>query len=153
MLLLPHTVIGGTISALIPNPFIGLPLSLISHFLADLVPHWNPHISQEMKQYHHLLPQTKKLIIIDAFISLFVGLAIAFLFTSDFYRRIIIIGGCFLGVLPDFFESPYFFLGIKNRYLEMLMKFQKKLQFNWPLPWGLVPQSVITILCLWLLFK
>ena len=49
MLLLPHTIVGATIAAKIGSPWLALPLAFLSHFAADLLPHWNPQITQEME--------------------------------------------------------------------------------------------------------
>jgi hypothetical protein len=40
MLVTPHAVVGATIGALIPARRVALPAALTSHFLLDIVPHW-----------------------------------------------------------------------------------------------------------------
>ncbi|MBI2012734.1 hypothetical protein HYS90_02270, partial [Candidatus Curtissbacteria bacterium] len=36
-----HALIGASIAAKITNPYLGIPLAIISHFVADLIPHWD----------------------------------------------------------------------------------------------------------------
>ena len=36
-----HALIGASLAKLIPNPYIGYPLSLVSHVAADYFPHWD----------------------------------------------------------------------------------------------------------------
>ena len=40
MLLTPHAVTGATIGALVPYPALAIPLAIGSHYLLDMVPHW-----------------------------------------------------------------------------------------------------------------
>lgn len=42
-MLTPHALIGAAIYTFIPNPWIGLPLAFLSHFVADWIPHNHYH--------------------------------------------------------------------------------------------------------------
>ncbi len=36
-----HAIVGGALAAAFPNPVIGISLSLLSHPLLDMIPHWD----------------------------------------------------------------------------------------------------------------
>ncbi len=36
-----HALVAGAIAQSIPNPFVSVPLAFISHFLMDIIPHWD----------------------------------------------------------------------------------------------------------------
>ena len=40
MILTPHALSGAAIAITVPEPLVGLPLALGSHYLLDMVPHW-----------------------------------------------------------------------------------------------------------------
>ncbi|MFH0936810.1 MAG: hypothetical protein V1808_00775 [Candidatus Daviesbacteria bacterium] len=40
MLITPHAATGAAIAVLLPNPVISIPLAIASHFVLDMVPHW-----------------------------------------------------------------------------------------------------------------
>ena len=51
MIELPHAVVGAAIAAKVGNPALSLPLALASHFVLDLVPHWNPHLNRDTARF------------------------------------------------------------------------------------------------------
>src|SRR3990167_8457941 len=44
-----HALIGASIASKVVNPAVGIPLAIISHFLADLVPHWDAGTNHRQK--------------------------------------------------------------------------------------------------------
>lgn len=135
MLELAHALTGGIIAYKIGNPGLSLPLALASHFAIDLLPHWNPHISEEKKRLGFLSRKTTLLILADCLVGLTLGLFIAFKALPNIERMCIVIAGCFVGILPDLIEAPFFFLNQKSQFLKALVKFQSSIQFNvsfWP---------------------
>jgi len=91
MLLLPHTIVGATIAAKIGSPWLALPLAFLSHFAADLLPHWNPQITQEMETENHLRSGTRRFILVDTFISLIVGSIIATHFLPNVQKTMVVL--------------------------------------------------------------
>ena len=49
MLIAPHAVTGATIAVLFPNPAVALPLVVASHFVLDIIPHWQEVITNDYK--------------------------------------------------------------------------------------------------------
>lgn len=153
MIELPHTIIGATIAIKVGNPALSLPLALLSHFAFDLVPHWNPHIYREVNSHGQVSVRSKGVIVADSFSALAVGTLLAFRFYPDLNRVVTIFAACFLAVLPDLVEAPYFFLfNSTNKYLKAYIKFHRRFQANasfWP---GVISQAVVVIICLLIIF-
>lgn len=144
MLETPHVALGAAIAVAIPNPLISIPLAFLSHFVLDMTPHWNPHLNTETKKYGHLTKQTLFIIGVD----LAVALLLAFYLGN---RNLNIYTASFAAILPDVVEGPYFLWGWRNKYLDIWMKFQKSIQADANVFWGLLTQVATLIACyLWI---
>ena len=150
MLELPHTVIGATIASKIPNPLISLPLAFLSHFVLDLVPHWNPDLYTEAKN-NHISPRSKLIILGDVLLSLAFGFGVAYQALPNLRQAAVVILASFLAVVLDVVEGFYFFLGIRHPLLLDLIKFQHRHQKKVPLISGLLTQVVTILLSLYIL--
>lgn len=138
MLETPHVAVGMAIATTIPNPLISIPLALTSHFLLDMTPHWNPHLNTETKKYGHLTNRTLLIIGLD--------LACATLLTIYFGRGNNLFYLCALAsILPDLIEAPYFLIGTRNKFLKFWIKFQKSIQVDANLFWGLLTQILVLL--------
>ena len=153
MLELPHTAVGAIIATKIPNPLISLPLAFLSHFLLDFIPHWNPSLYTETKKIGWPTRKSNLIVLIDVILSLILGFSIAFHFCSNVRCTIIILLACFMAVLPDVIEGPYFYLNLKTKLLEKLIKFQHEHQANARLIPGLLTQVAILAICFYLILS
>lgn len=153
MLELPHTIVGATIATKIGNPLLSLPFAFLSNFLIDLLPHWNPHLYSEMNHDGKVSKKSTIICLIDSSLALVVGLFLAFRFWPNFAKVGIALLGCFLAVLPDVLEAPYFFLGSKNKYILKLISFQRKLQWSISPTPGILTQVVLILACFLILFR
>ncbi len=142
MLETPHVIVAAAIAYKIGNPALALPLALGSHFILEKVPHWNPHLNTEIRKYGKLTTLTMTIIYFDVFIAFISGLYLAFTVIPDTNRSLIILIACFLGVLPDLAEAPYFLWQKKNLALEKLLKFQKSIQSDATPLIGLFTQAI-----------
>lgn len=52
-------------------------------------------------------------------------------------------------ILPDVVEGPYFLFGWKNKFLDIWMKLQKRIQADANLFWGNITQIATLIICLY----
>ena len=145
MLELPHTLVGAAIATVIPDPRISLPLALLSHFVTDYVPHWNPHLNTELKAAGKISPRSKVIVMADAGLALMIGTYIAA--TSGNF--LVIMAACFLAVAPDVAEIPYYFLGMKIRWIEKLIAWQRTHQWNVSLFWGILCQLAVVVFALY----
>lgn len=148
MLEFSHSLAGAFIAYSIPNPVISLPAAFLSHFVLDLLPHWNPSLSDDKKRFGRVSAQTFIIILVDCFIGLILGLALAYRKLPNINQSLIVIMGSFLGILPDLMEMPYYFLNIDSPFIKKLKKFQSTHQFKvsfWP---GIITQILLAILLL-----
>jgi hypothetical protein len=153
MLETPHAVIGAAIATAIPNPFIAIPLAFLSHFALDMTPHWNPHISTELKKYGEITKRSKRIIYADCALAVITSAFIASRALPDTGSAMTIGLSSFAGILPDVIEAPYFFLHWKTKFLENWLKFQKSIQNDVGVFWGMSTQVVTVIAALWWIFQ
>lgn len=128
MLETPHVFVGAAIATKIPNPWIAIPLAFASHFILEMVPHWNPHLSSETKKYGQPTRQSTAMVIFDSTTALMCGSAIAYNALPDKIHAATILFACLASIMPDLIEAPYFFLKVRHKLIEKWIKFQKSLQ-------------------------
>lgn len=145
----PHALVGAAIATAIPNPLISLPLAFASHFVLDLVPHWNPHIHTEIEKHGKILPKTFIIILIDSVLALAAGFFVASRALPDTGHTITILFGSFFAVLPDLAEAPYYFFRVKNSFFVRLVEFEHKLQTNTTFIPGVLTQVAVAGAAIW----
>lgn len=151
MLETPHVILGAVIAKTIPNPLLAVPLSFASHFVLDMVPHWNPHLNTEIKKYGKLTNNTLFIIAFDLALSLittafFVSKALP----NQQYALNVLLCTTF-SILPDVVEGPYFLFGYKNKFLDIWMKFQKRIQVDANVYWGNLTQIILVAVSMYYL--
>lgn len=145
MLSIAHGATGALIASKIPNPFISIPLVLLSHYVEDSIPHWD--VGQGLTSWK----KSKK----SAFIQeLFFDFPLSILLVFIFFQ----IGrpfdwrpwlGWFVALLPDFLEFPYLFLDMRFFPITQLAKLHSKVhKSNKNKFWGLLPQFTIILIVL-----
>lgn len=134
-----HAIIGTVIAAKVGNPALAIPLAIISHFIADAIPHWD--VATHRKQ------KTKGNLIIEAFSDVILGLVLSFLILTLFFpttnltyafTMILVSQG------PDWLTAPYYFFGIKS--FKWAYKLQKFFDKDLDKPWGIITQIALLIL-------
>lgn len=153
MLELPHAVVGAVLAAKIGNPALAVPFAIASHFALDLVPHWNPHLNTELKQYGHLTHKTTFFIVLDVTAAIIATFFLASYFFPDTQMVTLIFLGALMGILPDLVEAPYFFFGIKIPYVDKLLVFQKSIQNDAHPIIGLLIQVLVLAAAFWWIFN
>ena len=145
MLETPHVALGAAIAVSIPNPLISIPLAFASHFILDMVPHWNPHINTEMKTYGKLTKPTLLIIGIDLVLAITLTIFVA---GTNPYIYL----AAFMSILPDVAEGPYFIFGFRSKYLDVILRFQRSIQAEANVFWGLITQVITIITSLYWIF-
>jgi len=145
MLETPHVFVGAAIATKIPNPFIAIPLAFASHFILEMVPHWNPHLNSETEKFGAPTRRSTVITSIDSTLALASGSFIAYQALPNWGHALTILAACFASVLPDVMEGPYFFLRMKNSFIKKWIAFQKSLQNDTTVFWGFLTQT-LTIL-------
>jgi hypothetical protein len=151
MLETPHVAVGAAIASKIPNPFLAIPLSFLSHFILDKVPHWNPHIITETKKFGRPTSKSTSIIIVDCVTALILGSAIAYHALPNTTMAISIMLCSFASILPDLVEFPYFYFKRRDKFYTVWSSFQKSIQNDTTPFWGLLIQFTTIILAiLWI---
>ncbi len=145
-------IVGAAIATKVVHPALAIPLAFGSHFILDILPHWNPHLNTETKKFGKPTKKSTILVIVDTLFSLGIGFFIASRSLPDINKAFIILLCCLTAALPDIIEGPYFFLNMRNKYIERWIAFQKSLQNNASAFWGLTTQIIIVAASLcWIL--
>ena len=152
MLETPHAVVGAAIAASVSNPIIGLPLAFASHFMLDKVPHWNPHLNTELKEYGKVSKNSSSIVFADTGLAFLLSLLIASTALPDTGRFIYIMLGAFAGILPDLVEAPYYFLKKNSDWIIRWIKFQKSIQVDTTLIPGMTTQIITVLAALFWVF-
>lgn len=142
MLETPHVFVGAAIATKIPDPLIAIPLAFLSHFVLEMVPHWNPHLNKETEKYGYPTKRSTVIVIADSSLALISGSLIAYSALPDTGQALTILFACLASVLPDLIEAPYFFLKIKNKLIQKWIVFQKSIQNDTSIIPGLVTQYI-----------
>lgn len=152
MLELPHTMVGAAIATKIPNPFISLPLALASHFLLDLVPHWNPSLYTETQKHGRPAKKSTRIIFFDASLSLIFGTLVALRQWPDLGHFLVIVAACFAAVAPDVIEAPYYFLKFRPSWMKAIIDWQRRYQGHASKIPGIFTQVAATLISLLVIF-
>lgn len=136
-----HALVGAAIAVKIANPVVALPLAFVSHFVFDMLPHWD--VMTEADKTNH------KAIFIKSSLDVIVGFGLVFLF---FGFSPMIFLGAFVSQLPDWLEVPSL-LGFKNKYFYWNYLFQHWIHDLWfnsrlKAPWGIITQLIVVVLFL-----
>jgi hypothetical protein len=111
MLSISHAVTGAFIAVKVSNPYLAVPLILLSHYLADAVPHWDAGTglsSGKKTRRDAIIHGTVDLILAGIFVLLYFPPSIPLSPVS--YLLSPVVWGSFIGLLPDFLEAPRNFL-------------------------------------------
>ena len=100
MMATTHAIVGATIAKAIPDPVVAAGLILTSHYLMDLVPHWDFGTDWKGRS----VAQTGMLAGIDTIAAFLVTFL---LFWSQLPALTIFLAIC-VANLPDWAEAPYF---------------------------------------------
>lgn len=130
-----HALIGASIAAKITNPVLGIPLVIISHFLADLVPHWDAGTNHKSKSLMRLR--------VEAAVDVLLGFGLSFLIFRNLVDPVYLFVMIIAAQLPDWLEAPSSMFGLKIPPFSWLDWLGHKIQSRLELPWGLVTQIVV----------
>ncbi len=152
MLLTPHTFVGTAIATSVPNIFISVPLSFLMHLLGDKVPHWDFFTGTKVED------RRKGWRLIGVMLDLAVGVAVGMFFTlhalwvqHNSYLALNIFLCGLASNLPDAIEVPRSYFDSKNPFVMFMYRIQHAMQFRADLPWGVISQLFVVLVCLALL--
>lgn len=130
-----HALIGASFAAKIANPYIGIPLAILSHFLADLIPHWDAGTNHRQKSLTHLK--------LEAAGDVALGFLLTFLIFRNLVDPVYLFAMVVAAQLPDWLKAPSWIFGIKAPPFSWMDWLGHKIQSRMQLPWGLVTQIIV----------
>lgn len=131
-----HAVVGAAIAAGTPLP-ISLPLALTSHFLLDLVPHWDfgTHFNNRPRYVSTILAAADVLF----------GLALVYFVFGSYVNPANLWLTVLASQLPDWIGAPYLFFNLKLKPAQVVLNFQRRFHGRLDLPWGIVTQLFLIL--------
>lgn len=130
-----HALIGASIAAKVVNPIFGIPLAIASHFLADLIPHWDAGTNHRKKSSLRLK--------MEAVLDVLLGFALVYIFFHTKVNNSYLFAMVIAAQLPDWLVAPSWMFGIKIPPFTWMEYVSHTLQTRMQLPWGLVTQIVV----------
>jgi len=144
-----HILLGSLIGLNLNSIILIILLSLASHFLLDVLPHWDGTYEKKLFQSNGKMTENKPTFIIR-FIDFSLAFIIIVLLYLHFNSKLLVLGAL-VAVLPDIAKIGYL-TSLKNKkfYIDYL-KFHSKIQGNAGFKLGLIIQAIILIIILLLL--
>lgn len=130
-----HALIGASLAVKIANPILAIPLAILSHFIADLVPHWDAGTNHKQKSLNRLK--------LEAAADVLLGFALVYLIFRNLADPVYLFVMVIAAQSPDWLEAPSWMFNIKIPPFSWLDWLGHKLQTRMQLPWGLVTQVII----------
>lgn len=149
MLETPHVAVGIAIATKVGSPWLAVPIAFASHFVLDKIPHWNPHFYTETQKLGKPGKFSTTLAIADSLLALGLGLFMAGRALPDNMLAFNIIACSFASVASDQVKIPFFFLGIRDKWLKRWVDFERSIQVDAPFVPGMLTQIAIIIASFW----
>lgn len=136
-----HAVVGVVIAAKFSNPFIAIPIAVLSHILCDIFPHWDFGT--------HWLTKTNRRLFYEALFDVIMSFIVAYLLFIYVFPQTNLIYG-FIIVLAaqslDYLAAPYYMFHIKVPPFSWV--YNLSVLTNNPLdkPWGMINQVTVLVL-------
>ena len=146
MLLTPHTFVGIAIAGVIPNPFIAVPLAFGMHFVGDMIPHWDFY--SNTKREDRLTGWRPIAVMGDLAVAVALGVVAttyALWVKNDSALALNIFLCGIASSLPDAIIGLRIFANKEPGILKLMNNVQRKIQFQAPLPWGVLTQLLIVV--------
>ena len=146
MLYFVHILIGALIGKLFPELWIIVILSLIFHFILDIIPHWDSVFDIEHFKNSYKINLTNKFFIVELIDMLISINLILFIFLK--FDNTLMILGAFFSLFPDIVKLGYLTSLRKSKLFKKYLHFHTKIQteINWK--WGLAIQLIFSIILL-----
>ncbi len=136
-----HAIVGASIAARIPNPYLAIPLAILSHFALDLTPHWDQGINWKEKSTRRRWA--------ESIVDVLTGIALVSVLFGSRVDPLYLYGMMFMAQLPDWLEAPYLFLGLKGAPWKYFYQVQSRLQWRTTKLLGISTQLAVIAVALW----
>jgi hypothetical protein len=152
MLELPHAIVGIAIAKAIPNPLIAIPLAVGSHFVLDMLPHWNPHFFTETQKFGKPTKKSTDFATVEIICAGIVSFALALTQWPDIGRVLFFYTAAIAGMSPDLVKIPFFFLKVRTGMLKKYVLFERSIQNDAEPPLGIITQVLVALVGLFVIF-
>jgi membrane-bound metal-dependent hydrolase YbcI (DUF457 family) len=137
-----HAFIGLALAAQISNPFIAIPLALISHIAADAFPHWDTGTNIKKK--------SRAVFVAGSFFDLGMSFVLPFITLFYFFPDLNPLYAFTMIIAAQGFDwatAPYVFLKWQFPPFSWAYRAQKSFDHRLDKPWGVIGQvTIISIL-------
>ncbi|KKS85334.1 MAG: hypothetical protein UV59_C0008G0027 [Candidatus Gottesmanbacteria bacterium GW2011_GWA1_43_11] len=141
-----HALIGAAIAAKIGDPFAAGTVAFATHFLCDMIPHWDLGTNWRNRPRS----VTGTLAIVETLIAL---IGTYLLFSSIVPNQSTLVIAIIASLIPDWLEAPYYILMPNSpKLFYYLYKVQSIAHERLQYPWGVVTQVVTVVGFLWVGF-
>lgn len=142
-----HALVAALIAAKFHDPATAYILSFASHFLCDVLPHWDGGTHYEKK--------SKKTMFYESAFDVGLSVVAAYLAYSTFLGQTNLFHlylSVFIAQLPDWLTAPYFIFKMKIPLSIWFYHIQHKLNTKLDKPWGILTQIAFILMVYILLF-
>lgn len=140
-----HALIGTIIAAKIPDPNLAVPLALLSHLAADVLPHWDSGTHGRKKNGNRLFKEAA-IDVVAGFILSYLVIILFFPQTNLIYALAIILAAQAF----DWVTAPYYIFRMKSPIFTWCYRLQKIFHNTLDKPWGIVTQVATVVILLFL---
>lgn len=142
-----HALVGALLAGRIGDPALAIPLSFLSHFAGDILPHWDAGTNRRRK--------TREQVVSEAMIDVVVGFILSILLFTAVTRNgnyVLLYACIFASQAPDWLSAPFVFFRFKTQPFKFVSDIQEKLHTKLDKPWGIVTQVAFIIVLYILLY-
>ncbi len=133
-----HALVGGAVAASVNNPAAGILISVASHPLLDMIPHWDFGWGWRKK--------TKRLLFLEGVLDLGLGISLSYFLFGQFVPNFWYFAACiFAAEIWDILEIPYWFLNWKFPPFCTIYNFQSKMQGKTKTMFGGILTQIATV--------
>lgn len=136
-----HAILGTVIAAKIGDPYLAIPLAILSHVAADAFPHWDTGTNRKRKTHGAFFAQS----LVDLSLSFILPyLLVLTLFpgTSLIYLYVIV----FFAQFFDWASVPYVFFKWEFPPFTWPYRFQISFDNRLDKPWGIIAQVAVVLI-------
>jgi hypothetical protein len=150
MLLIIHALLGSILGIHLHSAALIIFLGILSHFLLDMIPHWDGNFDKEHFRNYSMVNFNKRLIYLHLAESIFTAIFIYSLYAT-FSDKFMLLGAI-AAILPDLANVGYLTrLRYKKSYKKYL-HFHNDIQKDTGFMFGITTQIILLIIFLKILF-
>lgn len=150
MFLVIHALMGSIIGLNFSSVFFIIFLAFLSHFLLDIVPHWDGYFDKEHFKNHTKLISNKKTVLIR-FVDLFFVVLLMRMLSHEFNSSLLTLGAL-TALAPDAFNLGYFTRLKEGKRYKKYLHFHNNIQKETGFLFGLLTQITLFTILITILF-